>query len=124
MGYVPSVHPQHIRIFQQRGPDCRRALFGPIDEFFEPMNIIVTVHEIGGPHQAQVERDRGVDPVDDTFIQRAAKAHQAFVAVLAVDDQLGNHAVVVGWHPVARIKSGIDPDSQAARGMVTAHQTR
>jgi hypothetical protein len=53
--------------------------------------------------QIAEQRDRRLDAVDDEFVQAAAQAHHAFVAVAAVHDQLADQAVVVGRDLVALI---------------------
>ena len=65
-------------------------------------------------HQVPVQRDGGAHTGNDEFLQRASQPHQAFVTRGAVDDQLGDHAVVMGRHRIAGIEAGIDPDAQAA----------
>ena len=62
-----------------------------------------------------MQRDRGVDAADDEFLQRAAQAHQAFVAAGAVDDQLGDQAVVMRRHAIALIERAVDAHAEAAR---------
>ena len=44
--------------------------------------------EIGMGHNALVERDRGVDPLDDEHAQRALHAADGFGAIVAIRNQL------------------------------------
>src|SRR5690348_3300526 len=88
---------------------------------FQPVDIVFGVDELKDGDEALMERDRGLDAVDHELLQRALEAHQALVAALAVDHQLGNEAVVVGRDPIARIERRIDPDAETAGRMVVAH---
>src|SRR5437667_214435 len=47
----------------------------------------------------------------------AAQPHQAFLAGLAVHDQLADERVVIGRYHVTLINRGIDPHAQPARRM-------
>ena len=72
------------------------------EKALEPVDVVVAAAELGIVDEALVQRDRRLDAADHVFGQRAAQAHHAFVAARAVDDQLGDQAVVVGRHRVAR----------------------
>src|SRR3546814_4759181 len=62
-----------------------------------------------------MQGDRGLHPLDYELLQRTLQPHQAALARGAVDDQLGDHAVVIGRHPVAGVKPAIDADVHPAR---------
>ena len=64
-----------------------------------------------------MQRNVGLDTQNDHFLKRPAGAHQGFVAGLAMDDQLGDQAVVIGRHLVAGIKRRIDTDAEATGGV-------
>src|SRR5271167_2831102 len=55
-------------------------------ELLQPVDVIVAIDDVGFPHQSAEQRQRGLDAVEDEFIQRPAQPHQAFPARLAVDD--------------------------------------
>jgi hypothetical protein len=63
------------------------------------------------------QRQRGLDAVDDEFVERAAQAHHAFDAGAAMHDQLADQAVVIGRDLVALIGARIDAHAEAARRM-------
>ncbi|MNM87516.1 hypothetical protein D3C81_996990 [compost metagenome] len=54
--------------------------------------------------------------------QRLAHPRQRLVAVLAPDDQLGDHRVVVRADGVALAHAGIDADAGRAMGVIAAHE--
>jgi hypothetical protein len=55
-----------------------------------------------------------VDALDDGLAQRVAHPRERDVAVLAVDDELADHRVVVGRHHVAGVDVGLDAHAGAA----------
>jgi len=82
------------------------------------VNVIGAIDDIGFGDQLGKQRDRGVDAVDHEFAQRALQAHQAFVAVACVDDQLADQAVIVSWNLIADINTRIDANTQTARRVI------
>ncbi len=62
-----------------------------------------------------MERDGRLHAFDDELLQSAPQPHDAAFAGGAVDDQLGDHAVVIRRHLVADIEAAIDPDVHSAR---------
>src|SRR3546814_6978450 len=62
-----------------------------------------------------MQGDRGLHPLDYELLQRTLQPHQAALARGAVDDQLGDHAVVIWRHPVDGVKHAIDADVHPAR---------
>src|SRR3546814_19322531 len=54
-------------------------------------------------------------PLDYELLQRTLQPHQAALARGAVDAQLGDHAVVIGRHPVAGVTPATDEDVHPAR---------
>ena len=52
--------------------------------FFEPMNIIQAISDIGSLYEILKQRDRRFNTVDDELGESAAQTHQAVVARLAV----------------------------------------
>src|SRR5262249_55421167 len=58
------------------------------------------------------------------LVEGAAQPHQALVARGAVDDQLGDHAVVMRRDRVSGIERGIDAHAEAARGVIAGDAPR
>src|SRR3546814_16784496 len=71
-----------------------------------------------------MQRDGGLDPTDHIFLKRTAKAADAAFAIGAVDNQFCHEAVVIGRHPVAGVKSRIDPDMQPAGRVIIGNLAR
>src|SRR6185312_9569435 len=73
------------------------AGFSPVssDQPLEPMDVVIAVDEPGRPDQHLMHRNRRIDSGDDEFLERAPHPHQAFVARAAMDDELGDEAVVI-----------------------------
>ena len=67
--------------------------------------------------------DGRLDAADDELFDRPSQAHQTLVAAGAVDNQLGDQAVIGRGHVVAGVEPGIDPHPQTARRVVFADQT-
>ena len=65
-----------------------------------------------------MQRYRGLDAFDDKFVERACEPHHAAVAGPAVDDQLGDHAVIIRRDRIAGIKTTVDADVHAAGGVI------
>src|ERR1700693_4298802 len=89
-------------------------------ETLEPVDVVRASLEIGVVDQALVQRDCRLDPADHIFLQCAAQAHQAFLAARAVDDELGDEAVVERRHLIALIQRAFDPHAESARRVVLA----
>src|SRR4051812_902634 len=102
----------------------RRRLFGAAKPLFEPLDRIVPTLEFGVVDQLLVEGDGGLEAVDDEFLERAPEAHDAALAARSVDDQLGDHRIVIRRYPIAGVEAGIDADVHAAGGDVILHQAR
>src|SRR3954471_19764971 len=92
--------------------------------FLEPFDRIFPGLEFRVLDQLLVERDGGLEAVDDEFLERAAQTHDAALAARAVDDQLGDHRVVIRRHPVAGVEARIDADVHAPRSDVILHEAR
>ncbi len=71
-----------------------------------------------------MQRDRRLDAADHIFLERPAQPHQAFVAGLAVDDELRDQAVVIGRHGVALIERAVDAHAEPARRVVIGDPAR
>ena len=72
--------------------------------------------EHGVFEQAQVERDRGLDPLDDGLGERAPHAVDRLRAVGALDDDLGDEGVVDGRDRVAGHEVAVYADPRASGG--------
>ena len=55
------------------------------------------------------------DAVDDRHLERAAHARDGFPPIAAVDDDFGDHRVVVRRHGAFRVRERFDTDARAAR---------
>ena len=64
--------------------------------------------------QVLMERDVGLHAIDDHFLQRTPHPHHAAFAGAAIDDQLGDHAVIIGRNFIAMIQATVDADIEAA----------
>src|ERR1700679_3979974 len=73
----------------------------PRQELLQPMDVIVAVDDVRLAHQLLEQRDGGVDADHHDLVERAPQPHQAFVAVLAVHDQLADQAVIIRRYAVA-----------------------
>src|SRR6185436_15724384 len=110
----------------RRSPRSRRGLrlFGALQPLFQPVDVVAAVDDVGFVDEALEERDRGFDAVDDEFAERAAQAHQALGAVLAVDDELADQAVVMRRDAVAGVSRAVDAHAQAAWRVEVFDQAR
>src|SRR5262249_25116990 len=59
-----------------------------LQEFFQPIDVVKAIGDVRLLYQLGKQRDRGLNAVDDELRQAALQPHQAFVAILAVHDQL------------------------------------
>src|SRR6185503_203208 len=84
------------------------------DQPLEPVDVVIAVDEAGRSDEHLMHRDRRVDSANDEFLERAPDSHQAFVARAAVDDQLGDEAVVIRRHGVALVDRTVDAHAEAA----------
>src|SRR5579872_2269008 len=64
-----------------------------------------------------VQRDVGLDSLDDHLRQRIFHARDGGVAAVAVRNHLGDERVVEGRHVVARVDMTVDADSRSPRGV-------
>ena len=132
---VPTAIPRVARISPQRLPNCSRALMLPGLERPEPCAQIrpgeggrallqQPLHEPGRElagaepgvaHDPLVQRDGGLDPLDDEEVERPLDARDRLLAVAAVGDQLGHQRVVVRRHDVVLVDVGVDADPRPAR---------
>lgn len=65
--------------------------------------------------QITVQRDVGLDPVDNDLVQRITHARHGFVTGCAVGDQLADQRVVVRRNGIATVQVRIDANAVAAR---------
>jgi len=92
------VFPAKRRTVQPLGPILfrRAAVITGKELFLKPANVIAAILDGVGINKAFMQAKRGGNRLDNKLGQRAAQACQALVAVIAIDDQLGNQAVVIG----------------------------
>ena len=79
------------------------------------LNCKIFRHHYKGFNEPHASKD-----ICDKCLQRPPQAHDAALAVAAVDDQLGDHTVVIGRDRIAGVKPGIDAHVHAARRVVMA----
>ena len=70
-----------------------------------------------------MERDRGLDPLDHHFLQRALQPHDAALSRAAIDDQLGDHRIVIRRDAIAGIDPAIDAHMHAACRVIAGHHS-
>src|ERR1700730_15458100 len=100
-------------------PRRRLWSWGSPDEIFQPVDVVIAVDEFRRDSETLVQRNRRVDPADHILLERSAQPHQAFVAALAVDDQLGDQAVVIRRHLIAVVERAVDANAEPAWRMIT-----
>ena len=71
-----------------------------------------------------MQRDRGLDAFDDKFVKRAGEAHHAAVAGATVNNQLGDHAVIIWRDRITGIEAAVDADMHAAGWMIAGNLAR
>ena len=69
----------------------------------KPMNVVVAVDDAGFPYQPPEQRQCGFDAIHHHLVERAPQPHQAFATGLAMNDQLADQGVVIGWNDIALI---------------------
>jgi len=67
-------------------------------------------------NQGPKQRQRGLDALDDEFIERSPQSHQRFGAGSAVDDQFANQGIIIRRDHIALIGSRIDTNAEAPGG--------
>src|ERR1700674_1267063 len=60
---------------------------------------------------AQVQRNAGFDSLDHRHLESAAHSGYRFLTVAPVDDDFGNHRVVVRCDRALGVRKGLDPDT-------------
>ncbi len=68
-------------------------------------------------HQLTVEGNGGVDAFDDELVEGALHTFDGLLTRSARDNELGDHAIVVGRNRVARVHVRIDPNAVATRSV-------
>lgn len=81
------------------------------------MDIVIAVDKVRLIDDQAVQGQRGIDAADHELLKTATQAQQTFVAAGAMDDQLGNHAVIIGRHAITIVKGAIDANAKASRGV-------
>src|SRR5688572_18770961 len=71
-----------------------------------------------------VQRNVGLDALDDHFRQRVLHARDRGVAILAVRDQLADERVVERRHGVAAVQVAVDADARTARRVEQLYRSR
>src|SRR3546814_10159888 len=76
-------------------PDRQRLVLALGQLLFQVVDVLSALAEAAVGEDALLQRDVGLDAVDDHFAQRHAHAADGLFAVGAVDDQLADPRVVV-----------------------------
>src|SRR5713226_5779609 len=87
-------------------------------KLLKPMDVVITVDEIGVAHEGAEQRQRGLDAIDHELVDRPPQPHQAFATRLAMHDELAEQRIVIRRDHIALIGSRIDPHAHAAGRMV------
>ena len=87
--------------------------FGKADAL-EEMGVELAGDEIGMGENALVQRDRGLDSLDDEAIESALHADDRFGTVAAMRDQLGDQRIVIGRNDGVGVGGGVDANSRTA----------
>ena len=74
-------------------------------------------HELRIHHQFPMQRNVRADPFDHRLQERRLHAGQRLFTGIAVDDDLSDHRVVIGWHEVVGVNVGVNPYTRPARHM-------
>src|SRR5579883_115673 len=86
------------------------------------MDVVSALDEVRLREHPVVERDRGLNSVDDELVERAPEPQDAFRPVAAVDNQLGDEAVVIGRDAIAGVDAAVHPHTGPAGRMIAADQ--
>src|SRR5579862_2261732 len=71
--------------------------------------------EVRVVEDAQMQRDRRLDPLDDRHLERSLHPCDRLGAVAAMDNDLGDHRVVIRRDRALRVREGLEPRARAAR---------
>src|SRR6202035_4090379 len=66
----------------------------------------------------QMERDVGLDPIDQVLAQSGPRAHHHSRAVAGVHNQFGDQWIVLHRHAIAVVQGGLDSNSKSAGSMM------
>src|SRR3546814_3011157 len=103
-------------------PDRQRLVLALGQLLFQVVDVLSALAEAAVGEDALLQRDVGLDAVDDHFAQRHAHAADGLFAVGAVDDQLADHRVVVRRHAIAFVDVRIHAHAGAAGGVEVLDQ--
>src|SRR5262249_4815826 len=85
--------------------------------FFQPVDVVEPVGDVGLLHQVGEQWDGRLDTLDDELGEAALEPHEALIAVLAVHDELTNQAIVVGGYAVALVGAAVHAHAETAGRM-------
>ncbi len=87
-------------------------------KLFEKTGVDVAFHKFLVAHDALMEGNGGLDPFNDVLIEGPGHPLDRFLAGVGVDDQLGDHRIVMRKHGVLVVHGTVDPNTQPAGGVV------
>src|ERR1700730_6904112 len=78
------------------------------------MDVVESILDVGIAHERLEQRNRRIDSVDNELIERATKAHECFIAVSPMYNELANKRVIVGRNGIPGVDRAIDAHAKAA----------
>src|SRR5437773_204946 len=93
---------------------CKSPGAGARGEAFHEVRAELAGDEVLVRENPEVHRDAGLDAVDDRHLEDAAHARDRFLPVASMDDDLGDHRVVIRRHGALGVREGLDADARAA----------
>src|SRR5690606_18083217 len=81
---------------------------------FDESSVHVTLEKAGVREDLLVDRNGGLDRLDDKFVEAATHRRNRVGPGRTMDNQLGNHRIVPRTDRRAGLGIGIHPDTQAA----------
>ena len=84
------------------------------EESFEEVGVEFAGREVGVGEDALVQRERGLDALDDEHLQGPAHAGDGFGAVASANDELGDQRIVVGRDDGIGMSGGVHAHAGAA----------
>src|SRR5471030_1345274 len=105
----PAPGPRHLA-----PSSCPLPLLARRHESLDEIRVEAAGLKIRVGQDALVQRDGGVDALDDKHVERAKHAADGFIPVGAIGDQLGYQRIVEGRDYAIGIGPGIHADSDAA----------
>ena len=112
---MPAGDDSRARLPAGAGSGGRKARSGGHQDPLDPGGIDPSLDEVGVAEDPAMERDRGLDSLDDQLVEGPPHDGERLVAGRGVDDQLADERVVVGRDRVADLDVRVPADARAAR---------